>query len=86
MIMQAYEYECEHLKNKPDGVDPEANSSSERPCVTDEPLRGFFISTAGVIRSPLFRRLDRELRDKRELMLKERGWAVTQAERHKAGA
>jgi len=33
------------------------------------------------MKTPLFRRLDRELRSRREAMLKERGWAVTANER-----
>jgi hypothetical protein len=88
MIMQAFEYEQEHLQPKPDGVDPEASSlegnSSPPPSVVNEPLRRFFVSTAGVISSPLFRRLDCELREKREGMLREKGWAVTEGERWKA--
>jgi putative hydrolases of HD superfamily len=49
--------------------------------VLDKPLRSFFITTNAVIKSPLFRRLDHELRTKREEMLLERGWQVTEAER-----
>ena len=47
----------------------------------EEPLRGFFISANYAIRTPLFKRLDKELRERREVMLKERGWEVTQQER-----
>lgn len=46
-----------------------------------EPLRRFFISTNAVLQTPLFRRLDRELRERREAMLKEKGWVVTEEER-----
>ena len=35
------------------------------------------------MKTPLFRRLDRELRERREVMLKERGWAATADEQQK---
>ncbi|KAL7560173.1 hypothetical protein ACA910_016602 [Epithemia clementina (nom. ined.)] len=44
-------------------------------CLT-EPLRTFFQTTNSAIRTPLFRRLDRELRQKRQALLLERGWSV----------
>ena len=52
-----------------------------RPDVRREPRRGFFVSTSSSMKSPLFRRLDGELRERREKMLQEKGWAVTDAER-----
>ena len=51
------------------------------PTVFCEPLRTFFITTNSVMKTPLFRRLDRELRERREILLKERGWEVTDKER-----
>jgi hypothetical protein len=36
------------------------------------------------MKTSLFRRLDKELREKREAMLIERGWEVTDDERQKA--
>jgi putative hydrolases of HD superfamily len=110
MVVQAYEYERQHLRdnnrerqsqyNEDDSatstlqhdaistsasVPTSGNNNSnvaviERD-VLDEPLRSFFITTNAVIKSPLFRRLDHELRTKREEMLLERGWQVTEAER-----
>ena len=49
--------------------------------VFTEPLRTFFVTTRSSMKSPIFRRLDVELRDKREAMLKELGWDVTDEER-----
>ena len=45
------------------------------------PLRTFYITTNDKMKSPLFRRLDAELRQKREKMLNDRGWEVTDEER-----
>lgn len=73
MVMQAYEYEKDHLKKK-------ADSESEDNTVTNEPMRTFFITTSGKMKSPLFKRLDKELRTKRQAMLEERGWDVTDQE------
>lgn len=84
MVMQAYEYELEHLAFKKDcnenenddgGIEDESNK------YTITPLRTFFITTNNKMKSPLFRRLDAELRQKREALMKERGWEVTQEER-----
>jgi len=52
-----------------------------RPDVHLEPLRGFFISTNSVMQTPLFQRLDAELRDRRETLLREKGWNITDEER-----
>lgn len=88
MVVQAFEYEKEHLQptDKVGKPDPLSNSvpdgpESKLPTVCEEPLRRFFISTNSAMKTPLFRRLDRELRSRREAMLKERGWAVTANER-----
>jgi len=54
-----------------------------RPDIRREPLRGFFVSTSSCMKSPLFRRLDGELRERRESMLKGKGWDVTDAEKQK---
>jgi putative hydrolase of HD superfamily len=77
MVLQAYEYEKAHLKNKKDASQEEQN-------VENQPLRGFFVSTNATMKTPLFRRLDKELREKREGMLIERGWEVTDDEQQKA--
>ena len=77
MVMQAYEYEKSHLKSKHEVGDLDAGEKD----VTNQPLRTFFITTQQTMKSPLFKRLDAELRVKREAMLKERGWDVTEEER-----
>jgi putative hydrolase of HD superfamily len=84
MVVQAYEYEKKYLQVKPKNVDPlqDLIEGEELPSVIDQPLRRFFKTTNSVFRTPLFRRLDNELRDRREAMLKEKGgWGVTQEER-----
>ena len=93
MIVQAWEYEKAHLKARHDvagNPDPQRNSTLPAmrqpgkdgpPPVFDEPLRTFFITTNSVMKTPLFRRLDGELRQRREAFLKERGWQVTDEER-----
>jgi putative hydrolases of HD superfamily len=84
MVVQAFEYEKEHLRHCSDvTTDPSVVSSNEKSSmsVTDEPLRGFYITTNSVMKTPLFRRLDKELREKREVFLKEKGWEVTDLER-----
>ncbi|CAK9116529.1 unnamed protein product [Durusdinium trenchii] len=90
MVVQAFEYEKEHLKpaSEVGNADPHRNSvpsdpESALPTVCEEPLRRFFISTNSAMKTPLFRRLDRELRERREVMLKERGWAATADEQQK---
>lgn len=76
MVMQAYEYEEQHLgQNKKNNIIEEDNDSD----IT--PLRSFFITTNDKMKSPLFRRLDAELRQKREALLIERGWEVLPEER-----
>ena len=65
------------------GGDKKRKLNNVRPDVRREPLRGFFVSTSSSIKSPLFRRLDRELRERRETMLKEKGWDVSAAERQR---
>lgn len=42
------------------------------------------ISTNSAVKTPLFRRLDKELRARREAMLEERGWKVTSDERQRS--
>ena len=98
MVVQAYEYEKEHLQppGKPDPnddteCDNESNNNSNNsqpssskinsPNVRTEPLRTFFVTTNSVFKTPLFRRLDHELRERREAMLQTRGWTVTIHER-----
>ena len=100
MVVQAYEYEKEHLLPRNQaasspGQDSTANGESAG--VLREPLRSFFITTNSVIRTPLFQRLDKELRERRQKMLWEKGWDVTgpekqqhngdlpQAKKHKTG-
>ena len=77
MVMQAYEYEKAHLKPKSDGQE----ESNENGDVFSEPIRSFFITTSKKMKSPLFIRLDAELRTKREAMLKELGWDVSDEEK-----
>ena len=64
-------------------VTSQVSSSSAGSCgdVFTEPLRTFFVTTRSSMKSPIFRRLDAELREKREAMLKELGWDVTDEER-----
>ncbi|CAJ1357871.1 unnamed protein product [Effrenium voratum] len=86
MVMQAFEYEKEHLRPTSEvGAHPLHDSlaldSPTNPAVSDEPLRRFFVSTSSVLRTPLFRRLDKELRERREQMLRQRGWEVSDEER-----
>ena len=82
MIMQAYEYEKMHLKQK----DKINHSGNENDIVTTtnaltEPLRTFFITTQKKMKTSMFKRLDAELRSKREAMLSSRGWNVTDDEK-----
>jgi len=79
MVVQAYEYEKEHLCSRGEGT----LAATERPAspgVCSEPMRSFFITTNATMKSPLFKRLDRELRGRREVMLSGRGWDVTPEE------
>lgn len=85
MVLQAFEYEERHLKNTAGDVGGDDNvgdsEGAENERVLDEPLRTFFVTTNTAIRTPLFRRLDRDLRAKRVAMLKKRGWDVTNEEK-----
>uniref|UniRef100_A0A0G4G2S7 HD domain-containing protein n=1 Tax=Chromera velia CCMP2878 TaxID=1169474 RepID=A0A0G4G2S7_9ALVE len=84
MVVQAYEYEEEHLKDRkeiPSAPDDPSSHPPASPPVTEEPLRTFFMTTNKTMKSPLFKRLDRDLREKREKMLTEKGWEVTEQER-----
>lgn len=86
MVMQAYEYEKAHLKpraeSKSESDESESHSASGGDVYT-KPMRTFFITTNSSMKSPIFRRLDAELRTKREEMLKDLGWDVTSEERQK---
>jgi putative hydrolase of HD superfamily len=77
MVVQAFEYEAAHLLPKLEADDSKGD-------VFNRPLRGFFSSTSTAIKTPLFKRLDRELRGRREAMLKEKGWDVTDEEQQRA--
>jgi len=98
MVMQAYEYEKDYLmekkekkknnendENSDDETEEEkkANNSDEK--VLKEPMRTFFITTNNVMKTPIFRRLDKGIREKRELMLKSKGWEVSSEERQSYG-
>lgn len=74
MVVQAFEYESKHLL-------PKENADDSKKDVFNAPLAGFFTSTNAAIKTPLFQRLDRELRDRREAMLLEKGWHVSDEER-----
>ena len=82
MVMQAYEYEKKHLisKENTDTVERQQESDYNEGTIS-EPLRTFFITTNSTMKSPIFRRLDDELRTKRQRMLKEKGWDITEEER-----
>jgi 5'-deoxynucleotidase YfbR-like HD superfamily hydrolase len=85
MIVQAMEYEEKYLMQHPSILPtvstmmPTETSTSNM--VLLEPLRGFFQSTRGVFRTPLFQTMDRDLRQRREALLTQRGWTVTDEER-----
>jgi len=85
MVVQAYEYEKLYLQNKPNDVDSllDLVDGEDLPAVVDQPLRRFFKTTRSCMQTPMFRRLDQELRDRREVMLREEkgGWKVTDEER-----
>ena len=81
MVMQAYEYEKAHLMPKSDVDNEASNGNKDSNSVATEPMRTFFVTTSKMMKSPLFKRLDAELRTKREAMLQERGWNVTDDER-----
>ena len=85
MVVQAYEYEKRHLCEKPAEVDPYQDlvARQDLPSVVQQPLRRFFQTTNTCMKTPIFRRLDRELRERREqmLMTEKGGWKVTDSER-----
>ena len=113
MVMQAFEYEQMHLKQKNNDTNQQENvheenkeplqetkkeitleknskkrklnthNKSNQEKVIEEPLRTFFITTNSTMKTPLFRKLDLELRQRREAWLKENGWDVTEDERQK---
>lgn len=81
MVMQAYEYELEHLSEKQtDSAVTIANDEAQEDGYIT-PLRTFYQTTNDKMKSPMFRKLDAELRQKREILLLERGWKVTNEER-----
>ena len=70
----------------PENIEKREKNNNEHdgpPSVVSEPLRRFFVTTNSVMKTPLFRRLDQELRERREAMLHEKGWKVTEDERQK---
>ena len=82
MLVQAFEYEQEHLG--PCRVDPlqdTTSTSASIPAIKQEPLRDFFQRQQGKMKTPLFRKLDAELRARRIKMLAEKGWGVTDGEK-----
>jgi len=88
MLVQALEYEQEHLRDcRSAGGNPLQDTPRDRethaapPSVCDEPLRDFFQRCQGQFRTPLYRRLDAELRARRRQMLQTKGWDVTEGER-----
>ena len=60
--------------------DGETNSNNDTPKVLTEPLRTFFITTNGKFQTPIFRRLDYELRTKRSTLIQELGYTVSKQE------
>ena len=82
MVMQASDVDVDG-DDKVNTVKSQVSSSSagSGEDVFTEPLRTFFVTTRSSTKSPIFRRLDAELRDKREAMMKELGWDVTDEER-----
>jgi putative hydrolase of HD superfamily len=91
MLAQAYEYEQEHLKSrdganqrpqdKPNTIERQPQPTHDPPSVREEPLRDFFQSQQGKMITPLFQKLDAELRHRRGKMLMERGWILTEGEK-----
>jgi putative hydrolases of HD superfamily len=92
MLAQAFEYEQEHLNSCPAGVDPmrdtptqlspgsSITAMSDPPAIAEEPLRDFFQRQQGKMKTPLFQKLDAELRLRRKKMLATKGWQVTDGE------
>lgn len=92
MVMQAFEYEKEHLKENckkrkiesimnEDTLENRNQDDGDKQKVLDEPLRSFFQTTTKSIKTPLFRKLDKQLRERREKWLIAKGWDVTEEER-----
>ena len=97
MLVQATEYEQEHLLPRGDtNVDPLQDSTAttssinpgekerrtnELPTIGEEPLRQFFQNCQGQMKTPLYRKLDAELRERRRNMLLAKGWDITEAEK-----
>jgi len=77
MVVQAYEYEKIHLPSRPKGTPLELDPPPD--CM--KPLRSFYVTTSKTMKTPLFKRLDAELRSRREAMLSDKGWSITDAER-----
>lgn len=97
MVVQAFEYEEKHLQPRnTEAVDHDVSVDVSAETIAtpmstnvgggalEEPLRGFFASTNASIKTPLFRRMDREVRDRREILLNGRGWDVMEDERQRA--
>lgn len=91
MLVQAMEYEQEYLEVCGSGVDSMRDSFAVAarqtngdmftiPTVCQEPLRQFFQKCQGQMKTPLFRKLDAELRERRKKMLAEKGWDLTDGE------
>lgn len=83
MVMQAFEYEKAHLISKnelPSSCISSDDDGRKKPALS-EPLRTFYITTSKIMKSPMFQRLDAELRIEREEMLRQRGWEVLSEEK-----
>jgi 5'-deoxynucleotidase YfbR-like HD superfamily hydrolase len=85
MLAQALEYEQEHLRDCPAGASPlqdiPRSLNTPPPPITEQPLRDFFQRQQGQMKTPLFQKLDAELRARRTKMLAEKGWDVTAGEK-----
>ena len=102
MVVQAYEYEKLHLRpnqnstadrkngdlstTTPSPTSNVADSDKDNDYCLQEPLRSFYQTTNSVLKTPLFRRLDNQLRQEREQLLQERGWTVLDNERQQYAA
>jgi putative hydrolases of HD superfamily len=92
MILQAMEYEEKYLQHHPLSIttttgdttltttNATSTGTEKSTRILVEPLRGFFQSTRGVFRTPLFQRMDQDIRQRREALLIQRGWTVTEEE------
>ena len=70
-------------KPSPKNASTTSKDGDIRVDVFSEPMRGFFSTTSSAMKTPLFRRLDAELRERREKLLQEKGWSVTEDEKQK---